>query len=89
MIVLDRLRIPKRSKACHPSVNSLIKEFFALAWKHRTSLLDIEERAGIGASTITHWKTSRKPHLENFRAALNVIGYDLKIVRLRDESEAA
>jgi hypothetical protein len=88
-IVLKRFRKPHEKKPCPQNINPLIKRLFELAHEQRIALLDVEEKAGLGHATMVKWKNSRKPQLENFEAALNVLGYELKIVRKRDEGELA
>lgn len=78
-----RTTIPARA---HP----LVKEMYALMIKQRASAEDVCDRAGLGKKTIPNWRhTNFGPQLGNFEAALNALGYELKIVRKRDEERTA
>ena len=63
-------------------LDPLVQEFARIRGGHSYTWL--EERSGVGDSTISNWlKLGRSPTLCNFRAVLNVLGYDLAIVPLR------
>ena len=69
-----RLPVPK---SAHP----LVKELIKIMNTHKLTLKDVASKSGVEARTISHWRYNRSPSLLNFEAALNSIGYKLKIVR--------
>lgn len=62
--------------------NPLIQEFEELRKERGCTYLWLTEKSGLGYSTIWTWsRAGRVPNLENFQAALNAFGYELKIVK--------
>src|SRR3990167_6661618 len=71
---------PKRQSPivrAHP----LARQFFRLLNVEGIALMDAAERAGVHRSTFTKWKCSHLPALDTLCAALNALGYDLRIVK--------
>lgn len=73
---LGKLPIPAKA---HP----LVREFFCLINRERETLKGVSSRAGCDYGTIADWRRRRTPNLVTFIAALNAIGYDLRIVRMK------
>ena len=69
----------KAPPTCHP----LIRQFIAEANAQMTTLQEIADRAGVARVSISEWRTSRNPSIVNFNAALNVLGLELCIRRIR------
>lgn len=65
----------------------LVRQFFEIMNNEMVSLCDIGPKSGIQYDTISNWRYRSSPTLVLFQAALNALGYDLKIVKLRDVSE--
>ncbi|MET3648052.1 hypothetical protein [Phyllobacterium ifriqiyense] len=72
-----KLPIPQHA---HP----LVRRFFSELNSQQTTLTEVAERGGIHRATMSDWRYSRCPTIANFNAALNVIGFELKIVPLKD-----
>lgn len=73
-----------RGKLAAPvHADPLVHKFFRLLNSQHTQLAEVVKRSGVGYGTIAQWSTKFNPSITNFRAALNVIGYDLAIVRKR------
>lgn len=69
-----KLPIPKNA---HP----LVKQLFKTLNTHKKTIPEVSHHSGIPSATISSWRYNRNPNLLNFEAALNSIGYSLKIVR--------
>lgn len=67
--------IPDR---CSP----LVRRLFEIMGENWVGVSDIAERTGLGKRTIQKWRTTHVPDLMNFEAALNALGYGLRIVHL-------
>lgn len=66
-------------------MNPLIKRLDELTKGRRT---DVAYDAGLGKNALTQWITNGvSPSLISFEAALNVVGYELKIVKKDEENE--
>ncbi len=57
-----------------------IKEVFSLAAKQKVSMRDLAARTGFALATIVAWRHGQRAGIANVRAALQALGYDLKIV---------
>lgn len=72
----------KAGPHCHP----LVVAFIAEANKQMTTLQEIAERAGVSRVAISDWRNNRNPSIVTFNAALNVLGLELCIRRIRAEA---
>jgi len=50
------------------------------------SIVMLGHKSGVNAKTIGKWKISNSPNLSNIEACLNVVGFELKPVRIKDGS---
>lgn len=66
------------------SHNPLIIKFYGLFILSKYSAREVEKLAGIAESSIFRWKSGRNARIDNFEAALNVIGYTLTIVKMEE-----
>jgi len=73
-----RGQIPIPPKA-HPLVRRLIR----IANAKQVTLTEIALESGVAPKTISDWRYRSAPSLTNFEAALNALGYELKIVERR------
>lgn len=67
-----------------PHAHPLIRQLVRRANQEMTTLSEIADRAGMPRATISDWRYSRMPRLDNFEAALNAMGLKLAIVVARD-----
>ena len=76
---------PKRA-ACPvaPHAHPLAREFFELLDRQGVALTDIAARAGLGVATLVKWKYRHAPTVVALEAALNALGYELRIAPARD-----
>jgi hypothetical protein len=58
----------------------LVKELLNLVDEQGLAINKVAQRSGVGFQTILRWQNSNIPNLYNFRAVLQSIGYDLKII---------
>lgn len=58
----------------------LVKELLNLVDEQGLAINKVAQRSGVGFQTILRWQKSNIPNLYNFRAVLQSIGYDLKII---------
>jgi hypothetical protein len=62
----------------------LVRELFRSMNRQRATIGEIGARSGITYQAISEWRYRRKPSLENFIAAANALGLDVKLVARRD-----
>lgn len=67
-----RLPIPK-------NVHPLVRRLFELLNHERATAKEISKRAGLCVPAVSLWR-KQMPRLDNFSAALNALGYKLRIV---------
>jgi hypothetical protein len=81
---------PKRH-ACPiaPHAHPLARRFFEIAERQQVALTDVSERAGLCHATLVKWRYRHAPLVPTLEAALNVLGYELRIVRRRDPADGA
>ena len=77
---LGRLPIPERA---HP----LVRRFYALINTEQATLTDLADRSGLNRRTMSDWRYNRMPTISNFEAALNALGYELRIVKRYEPRE--
>jgi hypothetical protein len=76
-----RGQIPIPPKA-HPLVRRLIR----IANARQVTLTEIALESGVSPKTISDWRYRSAPSLTNFEAALNALGYEIKIVERKGGS---
>lgn len=74
-----RIPIPTH---CHP----LVRAWIAALNDQQTSLTEVSNRCGMDRRALSDWRYRRMPRLDNFEAALNVIGLRLVILPLEDDA---
>lgn len=72
-----KLAIPQK---CHP----LIRRMFEIMNSEQVMISEVAPRAGVCRHTFNIWRKRQSPRLFDFEAALNALGYELRIVRRRD-----
>lgn len=77
---------PKRNRRNFSRCPRLVRELFAIMDQDGVALSDAAARAGVSHATIVKWPGCYSPVLGNFEAVLNGLGYELKIVRKREET---
>lgn len=63
-----------------PHAHPLIRQMVQIANRDMTTMREIGERAGLRAETVSNWRYRASPRLADFEAALNALGYELRIV---------
>ena len=63
--------------AAHP----LVRQLFMLMNDQQMGQLDLAERTGINKNTLKDWRVRTVPAVDNLEACLNVLGYQLKITK--------
>lgn len=71
-----KIPIPQHA---HPLVRLLVQ----LANQDNTTMSEVAKRAGLRPATVSAWRYSCTPRLDNFEACINALGYDIKIVERR------
>lgn len=74
-------------KETNTAVDPLVRQFVALADQLGFSLSRIARITGIPTNVPYRWNSGAKPNLYNFEAALNALGYRLKIVPITTTEE--
>ena len=76
---------PKRI-ACPvaPRAHPLARRFFELLAEQGVALTDVAGRAGLAVATLVKWKYRHVPQVDTLEAALNALGYELRILRRPD-----
>jgi DNA-binding phage protein len=62
-------------------VHPLSRELFSIASQQGVTIQKIAEDAGLNRRTLMHWKVDSTPNVSCLDAALNVLGYQLVILR--------
>lgn len=75
------LRVPR-------NVHPLIRSFYKIVNREHATLKDVSRAAGLGQDAACRWKYYN-PYLNNFDAALNVLGKKLAIVDIEPEDQKA
>lgn len=79
-----RQELRKKLSEAHWSrerTHPLSAELFRILRASPYTLSQLSELAGVGRETLSHWGHRTNPRLMNFEAALEALGYELKIVR--------
>lgn len=68
----------------HPFVKFLSREMA----RQRATLTDVAERSGVCIKTIGQWRSGgRTPKLRDIEAVVNVLGYEVKLVPIKEEED--
>lgn len=71
-----------RRSISHPALPSLIREMVAIADRKGVTRCALARRAGLSDNVIYQWNSgAMSPGLANFEAVLNVLGFQLRIVK--------
>lgn len=73
-----RLAVPTNA---HP----LVRELFEIMNEQHVAMRDAGKRAGVQFATISDWRYRANPSIVTLGAVLNVLGYELKIVKRKGE----
>ena len=55
--------------------------------RQRCCQMDLSERVGLHRDTLRNWRTKHTPRINDIEAALNYLGYTLKVVKIYDKRE--
>lgn len=69
----------------HANCHRLVREFVELLNRDRTPLSEVARRSGVDRRIMHRWRIRSHPSIATFEAALNAAGYELRIVRKREE----
>jgi hypothetical protein len=69
----------------HASAHPLVREFVELLNRDRLTLTEVERRSGISRCVMHRWRIRSNPSVAMFQAALNAMGYELRIAPRRAE----
>lgn len=72
-----------------PHAHPIVRRLFEIMNSQQTLLREVSRRSGIAYDTISCWRTNRQPSLPNIEAALNAVGYEIKIVPINRKGKAA
>ena len=75
------LHVPRPKIPVSAHAHPLAKRLFEIADSQHTALTDIAHRSGLGLATLVKWKYRHAPTVAALQAALNVLGYELRVVR--------
>jgi hypothetical protein len=66
-------------------MNPLVRQFFEIVEKRRkkTPLIRVGKKAGIHYVTMNTWRRTGNPTVPNLQAALNAVGHELVIRKIR------
>lgn len=67
-----------------PGAHRAVKFLFEEMNRQQISAADLSDRGGPHNKTIQRWRLDRDPTISNLEAALNVLGFELKIGRKPD-----
>lgn len=63
----------------HAGAHPLVREFVELLNRDQLPLVEVARRAGIDRCVMHRWRIRSNPSIAMFEAALNVMGYELRI----------
>jgi len=66
--------------------NPIVQFLFKEMHNQRMCQIDLSERVGLHRDTLRNWRTRYSPRINDIEAALNVLGYTLKPVRIKDDN---
>lgn len=66
------------------NAHPMVKRLFAEMIRQRCTMMLMAKKTGIGRITIKNWKHNSNPKLTDLIACLNVLGFDLKIIKVKD-----
>ncbi len=69
-----------------PNAHPLVKFLFERMKEERTKYIEVADRAGVGYGTIRKWRRGRAPTIMNIEACLNVMGYEIRAVRMEERT---
>ena len=72
---LGRLHVPETG-------STVVIRLFQIINQQRVTLGDLERTSGVRSGTISDWRCTRSPSLQNIQAVLNALGYELRIAKL-------
>lgn len=67
--------------------NPIVKFLFEEMHRQQCCQMDLSERVGLHRDTLRNWRTRHTPSVDSMEAALNYLGYTLKVVRLAEAGE--
>lgn len=65
--------------------NHVVRFLFEEMHRQKVCQMDLSERVGLHRDTLRNWRTRYTPRINDIEAALNYLGYTLKITKLREE----
>lgn len=63
----------------------LVRQMFGIMRDERTSLVKFAAESGVDRTVLSLWRRRSSPTLVVFEAALNALGYELRIVKREGE----
>ena len=75
------VRREDRGQLVSVHAHPLVRRLFEIMAEEGVSMRAVSVRAGLNRSAIAQWKRTHMPKVDSLEAALNVVGYKLKIVR--------
>lgn len=70
-----------QSRPIQSAAHPLARRFFQIAEAQSIAISDIADRSGLALATLVKWKYRHAPTVAALEAALNVLGYELRVVR--------
>ena len=68
--------------------NPVVRFLFEEMHRQRCCQMDLSEKVGLHRDTLRKWRTKYTPRINDMEAALNALGYTLKVARLKDKSDS-
>lgn len=65
--------------------NPIIRFLFEEMHRQQMCQMDLSERVGLHRDTLRNWRTRYTPRITDVEAALNCLGYTLKVARKKDK----
>jgi hypothetical protein len=67
--------------------NHIVRFLFEEMHRQRCCQIDLSERVGLHRDTLRNWRTRYTPRINDMEAALNYLGYTLKVAKLKDKKD--
>ena len=66
----------------------VVQSLFKIAREANMTQKELAEKTGIVATTLKSWRMRNQPRITDLEAALNALGYELKVVNLPEAADA-
>jgi len=85
----DPVSITPHCLGNNSKIDPVIRSFAYLHWLSGMTDKEMSEKSGVAQRSFYDWRNGRTARVPNINAALNVLGYELAVVKIEDQEEVA